>query len=57
MKLSNLLYSIGIVVICFWLLGVIFKVTYFLAHMALFIGVIFIIVALLQQYANAKGRK
>lgn len=50
MKLHNLLLAIGVAILAFWLLSIIFKVLSWLIHVALFVGLVLIIASLLQKF-------
>lgn len=50
MKLSQLLLAIGVVIIAFWVLGLLLKLAGWLIEIALIIGVIFVIIALVNLY-------
>lgn len=50
MKLTQLLLYIGIAILGFWLLGLLLKIAAWLAEIALVVGLILIIVALIGRY-------
>ena len=60
MKLSQLLLAIGVVIIAFWVLGFLLKLAGWLIEIALIVGVILVIVALVNRYyqqRSPKGKK
>jgi hypothetical protein len=54
MKLSKLLLIIGVVFIGFWILNIIFKITFFLIHVALGVGMLLVVAALIQNYIESR---
>tara|TARA_B100001123_G_scaffold402931_1_gene490933 strand:+ start:1004 stop:1186 length:183 start_codon:yes stop_codon:yes gene_type:complete len=57
MKLSQLLLAIGVVIIAFWVLGFLLKLAGWLIEIALIVGVILVIVALVNRYYEQRSPK
>lgn len=58
MKLSRLILAIAIVVVAFWLLGIMLRIALWLLSVVLFIGLVIVIYLLLERYfASKKTRR
>lgn len=57
MKLKNVLLAIGIVVVVFWLLGIILKVAVWILQILLAVAAVLVVAGLLGRYFDERKRK
>lgn len=57
MKFSTLIFYIGLAIIGFWLLGLLFKLASWALHIALIVGLVLVILSLINQYFSNKRKR
>lgn len=57
MKIKNLLLAVGIVVVGFWLLGLILKVAVWILQILLAVAAVLVVAGLLGRYFDERKRK